>query len=54
MMKTCETCGRYTAHEKKVFGKDGLCRLIVKKPTAVSKNHLCKYWIERKTQNDSM
>lgn len=53
-MKTCETCGRFTEHKEKVLGKDGLCRLIVKKPTGVRKNHSCKYWIERKTQNDSM
>ena len=46
----CENCGRYTAHKKQVFGQDGLCRLILKKPQPVSKGHFCKYWIERKTE----
>lgn len=47
-MNNCQTCGRFTEHKKKVFGKDGICRLIVKKPTSVKKNYSCKYWIERK------
>lgn len=48
LSKTCETCGRFTAHVKKVLGKDGLCILIVKNPQAVKKSHSCKYWIDKR------
>ena len=44
--KNCKTCGRYTAHAKKIFGNDGVCKLILKKPVFVKESHGCQYWID--------
>ncbi len=54
MDKTCETCQQFHDH-KKIFLSDGLCFLIAKKPTPVRKTNTCKYWKQRKEdENDTV
>ena len=54
MDKTCETCQQFHDH-KQIFFSDGLCFLIAKKPTPVRKTSTCKYWKQRKEdENDTV
>jgi len=47
----CESCTRF--RECKVFGKDGVCFLVPKKPVYVFKTSWCKCWKDRKTGLDT-
>ena len=43
----CDSCRSFT--ERKMFGKDGICFFIHKKPKYVNKNQWCKCWVDRRT-----
>lgn len=48
MDKTCETCSRYKA--QKVFGRDGICLLVVKNRKFVKRSDSCRFWHQNDTK----
>lgn len=53
MDQNCENCRYYTDHKKGVFGGDGLCTVVRKKPKPVRRCfRKCKYWQEKEKKDD--
>lgn len=48
MIKTCENCKSYKA--QKVFGRDGICLLVLKNRKFVNRSNSCRFWHQNDTK----